>query len=347
MVSKRGFLKFSGRFWGYIFIVAGIITASILVHEFGPDEYLYFDDSWSDFTPYTAPHVNISQYNVVLDQHSHTLYSDGALTVKQNIEWHISMGFNCIVITDHDTVANKAEIDSLKTEYLAKGVIIIQGMEWTTNLIHLNIIGITKWDKPIPYYNPTEQDIKDAINEAHSQQAVVTVNHIPWSGRSLSGTHPTRDQLRTWGIDYIEIINSWEWDNDSNNYCDTYGVGKITGTDMHSPTKVFSWTLLNVTTFTEENIMTALRNKETEILFNETGFPDRGTYPDNPWYYLARPLREFGGLFVDLWTSDGLDWVGSFTYLGFILAIFGLLEVYRYSKPILKEKVKQRKIRKP
>jgi predicted metal-dependent phosphoesterase TrpH len=343
MVSRKGFLKFSARFWGFILIVAGIVTASILVYEYGPSRLLYFDNSWDEFTPYAVPHENASQYNVILDQHSHTLIEGGVLTVRQNVEWHIAKGFNTVIITDHDSVANKAEIDSLKAEYLAQGVVIIQGMEWTTRRLHMNFIGISKWDLPINYFNPTDQEIQDAIDEVHNQNGLVTVNHIPWTERSYSTDQPTRDELRAWGIDYIEIVNSWEWDNDSNNYCDAYGIGKITGTDMHSPGKVFGWTLLNVTTFSEESIMTALGNKETEIVYNASGFPDRGEYPDNPWYDLVRPLRELGGLFRDLWTGDGLDWVGSLTYLGYVLVIFAILEAVRYGKPKLKEKLNKRK----
>jgi len=343
MVDKKGILHFIARFFIFIFIVAFIIAGSILMHEFGPSSKLYTDDNWASLTPYSAPHENISQYNVVLDQHSHTLFSDGVLTVKQNIEWHISMGFNAIVITDHNTVAHKTDIDNLKAEYLSKGVIIITGIEWTTGRIHMNFLGVSEWSLPIPS-NPTDAEIEAAITEAHRQNAVATVDHIPWSLNVAGMTeHPTRDQLRSWGIDYIEVVNGDTYDNESNTYCDTYGIGKITGTDMHSPGTVHGWTLLNVTSFTEEQVMTALRNKQTTIVYNETGLADRGTYPDNPLYLIIKPISDFGGLFIPLWLGTGLDWVGVSVYLVYILAIFGLLEVYRYEKPKLKEKLQNRK----
>ncbi len=343
MVSKKGIFKFLGRFFLYFFLVAGIIAGSVLMNIFGPSQKLYRDDNWANLTPSTVPYENISQYNVVFDQHSHTLHSDGVLTVKQNIEWHISMGFNCVVITDHNTLSQKYNIDEVKAEYLARNVIIILGMEWTTNRIHMNFLGLTEWNLPIPS-NPTDQEIQEAINEAHRQNAVATVNHIPWS-LNVAGmtTHPTRDQLRAWGIDYIEIVNENTWDNESNNYCDTYGLGKITGTDMHTPGTVHGWTLINITIFTEANIMTALRNKITIIVYNEAGVADRGVYADNPWYYVVRPIAEFGGLFVNLWTGSGLDWAGVIAYLSYALAIFGLFEIYRFGKPKLKEKWQKRK----
>jgi len=343
MPNKRGISRFIARFFIFTFLVAGIIAGAVLMNVFGPNPKLYTDEDWSNLTPYTSPHENISQYNVVLDQHSHTLYSDGVLTVRQNIEWHISMGFNCVIITDHNTVSHNTDIDSLKAEYLARGIIVILGIEWTTDRIHMNFLGISEWNLQIPSY-PTDQEIQDAIAEAHRQNAVTTVNHIPWSLNVAGMTeHPTRDQLRSWGIDYIEIVNEDTWDNESNNYCDTYGLGKITGTDMHSPSSVHGWTLLNVTNFTESDIMASLRDKNTTIVYDELGFADRGVYEDNPLYYLVKPISDFGGLFVDLWTGSGLDWMGVTTYLIYVYVLFGLLELYRYEKPKLKKKLIQRK----
>jgi len=345
MASKKGVLKFIERFFLYVFIVALVITGSILVHEFGPNPKLYTDDNWAHLTPYSVPYENITQYNVILDHHSHTLHSDGVLTVRQNIEWHISMGFNAIFITDHNTLTHKNDIENLKNEYLNRGFIVMTGMEWTTRRIHMNFLGITEWNLPIPAH-PTDQNIKDAIAEVHNQNGIAVVNHIPWSIDIAGMTdHPTRDQLRSWGIDYIEIVNEDIFDYESDSYCDLWGIGKITGIDMHSPTTVHGWTLLNVSSFTEDNIMAALRNKETTIVYNETGLPDRGEYADNPFYLIVRPFSDFGGLFVNLWLGSSLDWVGVIAYLGYAFGIFGLLEIYRYEKPKIKQKLQNRKIK--
>ena len=88
-------------------------------------------------------------------------------------------------------------------------IILIQGIEWTTGRIHMNFLGLSEWDLDIPSM-PSDQVIKDAITEAHRQNAVVTVNHIPWSLRVGMDTHPTRQQLLDWGVDYIEILNQHE-----------------------------------------------------------------------------------------------------------------------------------------
>jgi hypothetical protein len=353
MATKRGILKFIARFFIYTFIVLGIITASILLNLFGPSARLYADDDWEDVTPVNVSALTPIQFNITLDQHSHTLLLEGVLTVRQNIEWHIAMGYNAIVITDHNSIANKAEIDSLKAEYLAKGVVIIQGMEWTTGRIHCNLIGISTWTTAIPS-NPTDQDIKDMITAVHDQGGVVTVNHFPWSINQTGTTnHPTRQNVLDWGADFIEIVNDdsspqYVYDHESDIFCDTNPIGEITGTDMHEPDDlqgfgVSGWTLMNVSSLTEAGIMTELRNQNTTIFStNGTKFPDPITHPDNPVYFFVRPLSELGGIFINLYES-GLSIFSILSYLMYIYLIFAITELYRFGKPKLKEKRQQRK----
>ncbi len=54
----------------------------------------YSDNDWKDVNPHIPPGYDNTKFNVVFDHHSHTNYRDGALTIKQNVEWHIAMGFN-------------------------------------------------------------------------------------------------------------------------------------------------------------------------------------------------------------------------------------------------------------
>ena len=64
----------------------------------------YSDLDWKNIEPHTIPDYDKSAYNVIYDHHSHTYYSDGALTIRQNIEWHIAMGYNALTITDHNNM---------------------------------------------------------------------------------------------------------------------------------------------------------------------------------------------------------------------------------------------------
>ena len=121
---------------------------------------IYSDNDWKDIIPYIPPGYNKTKFNVVFDHHSHTNISDGALTIKQNVEWHIAMGFNAITVTDHNNMHHLKEIDIIREEYAERGFLILSGIEWTTNKIHLNLLGLTDWKSKISY-RTTEETIID------------------------------------------------------------------------------------------------------------------------------------------------------------------------------------------
>ena len=148
-------------FFGVCAVVA--VTLSVKLYSKRLNRHLtpklYSDQSWSRLANIRVPGFDAGKYNVILDHHSHTNHSDGIFTVRQNIEWHRSMGFNVVFITDHNTDSHVAEVDSVKEEYRKKGVVVLSGMEWTTSRIHLNFLGIKRWDKKIPR-RPTDEDIR-------------------------------------------------------------------------------------------------------------------------------------------------------------------------------------------
>ena len=106
--------RLSIHFLVYVLVVGLIMSFSVLIFKFGPPKIEFYDYSWSHLETY-IPETNTT-YNVLFDQHSHTKYSDGRLTVKQNIEWHIAMGFTAVAITDHNTLSNSDEIEQLAEE---------------------------------------------------------------------------------------------------------------------------------------------------------------------------------------------------------------------------------------
>ncbi len=242
---------------------------------------VYFDNDWKDIIPHIPSGYDKAKYNVVFDQHSHTIFSDGALTIKQNVEWHIAMGYNALAITDHNNMRHLEKIDKVREEYSKKNIIIITGIEWTTSRIHLNFVGVPKWETKISYRVKNE-NIIDAINKAHDQGGIVVCNHIPWSLYEFNmKTHPSRETLLDWGIDYNEIVNDDckpenVFDKESYDFCMKYKgkIDMITGTDMHSPDTLASggvhgWTLMKIKEFTEEILMEELRRKHTDIIYSK------------------------------------------------------------------------------
>jgi len=252
----------------------------------------YTDDDWKNIQPLIPPgYENYkNEYNLIFDHHSHTNFSDGELTIKQNVEWHIAMGFNAVAITDHNNMKHLAKIEQVKNEYAKKGVLVISGIEWTTIRIHLNFLGVSEWDTRIPY-KPKDEKMIDAINKVHDQGGIVVCNHILWSTiEEQYKNHPSRQELLDWGVDYIEIINDDcksenVFDQDSYDFCKKHEgeIGMITGTDMHKPDGLVSggvhgWTLLNLKELTEQSLLEELRKKKTKILYSKIPYLDPGIH---------------------------------------------------------------------
>ncbi|MHA2006324.1 MAG: PHP domain-containing protein [Promethearchaeota archaeon] len=250
----------------------------------------YSDNDWKEIIPHTPPEYDKTSYNVVFDQHSHTIFSDGALTIKQNVEWHIAMGYNALAITDHNNMRHLEKVDEVRKEYAKINFIILSGIELTTNRIHLNFLGVSHWDTKISY-RTTEDRIIDAINKAHDQGAIVVCDHIPWSLNEFNmKNHPSRETLLEWGVDYIEIINDDSkpenvYDRESYDFClkNKNKIGMITGTDMHTPDRLVSggvhgWTLLNLKELTEDALMEELQRKNTNIIYSKTPYLDPGIH---------------------------------------------------------------------
>lgn len=55
-----------------------------------PDDYSNLEFNWTiSPSSYLRPYNSTFKYNVLLDGHSHSTYSDGKMTVRQLLDWHI------------------------------------------------------------------------------------------------------------------------------------------------------------------------------------------------------------------------------------------------------------------
>ncbi len=333
----------------YFLIVGSVMVFSVIIAKFGPAERKYYDDSWDDVEPF-VPNTNIT-YDILFDQHSHTKYSDGKMTIRQSIEWHKALGFNAFAITDHNSLKNSEEIAELAQEYKDE-IIVLQGMEWTTRRLHLNFLGIKEWNLSIPL-NPTNDEIIEAINEVHSQGGVITANHLVYSESSFGNISPSRNQLLSWGVDYFEVVNGQVFDLKSYNFYLEHNdtIGLITGTDMHSPDKsdggkVFAWTALNVTEFTEEALMEQLRVRKTLFIIDSFGVEILGKYKDNLVYDIFQPFYELGTGLIHLYLRFDKSYspfvrIVVIVFIVYSFGIFIFLEIILAVRRILKLRKKR------
>ena len=100
------------------------------------------------------------------DLHTHTLHSDGAMTVPELARFSVAQGLDYIAVTDHNTISHHAELPAVAA---AHGIILVPGQEVTTRAGHANAFGEMGW---IDFREPA-----DAWLDAASGPALLSVNH--------------------------------------------------------------------------------------------------------------------------------------------------------------------------
>jgi hypothetical protein len=112
----------------------------------------YNFDQWPSFhvqnysqtlKPFRSDWKYGNDYNVFLEPHLHTTASDGKMTVRQSLQWAQKMGYNAVVVTDHNTDINaKAALELKEKEPEPfKDLIILPGIEYSSCRVHMNLIG--------------------------------------------------------------------------------------------------------------------------------------------------------------------------------------------------------------
>ncbi|WP_433337889.1 CehA/McbA family metallohydrolase [Spirillospora sp. CA-294931] len=131
------------------------------------------------------------------DLHSHTLHSDGTLTVPELACLAASRGLDFLAVTDHNTVSHHIELPAASAH---AGVILIPGQEVTTDLGHANVFGDTGW---VDFRRPAA----DWAAHAAAHGGVISINH-PLSGDcAWRQPMPEADRPR-----FAEIWHSSWWD---------------------------------------------------------------------------------------------------------------------------------------
>lgn len=348
-MDKKGILHFFARFLVFSGVVFGIIGGGVYAYVYGPKEFIYQDGDW-DNVRYAPPFVPGS-LNVLFDPHSHSIYGDGGLTLDQNLQWHIAMGYNSCVVSDQlgkypNVWEGMREARQIARQKYNDSIKVILGVEISTYRGHFNLLippNAENYEQTIFYYGnyPTDEQIKTTITATHNLGGIVIVDHLPWSLKYMP-THPTRQQLYEWGVDYIEVIGADGLDVDSKTFCQTTGMGQIAAAGMHEPTdKVHGWTLLKPNVFTEDAIFSELKTNHTELIFVGEGAPYNVQHLPNWAYFAMRPLIQIGDLIEDYDPSGGnLDWIGFTILLIYVYGGFTLMEVGRWVYPRLRSWVK-------
>jgi hypothetical protein len=105
------------------------------------------------------------------DLHSHTVHSDGALTVPELAALGVSRGLDFLAVTDHNTVSHHRELAAASTAY---GITLVPGQEVTTSRGHAGVLGDTGW---IDFRTPADA----WLTAAESGGGLMSINH-PFGG---------------------------------------------------------------------------------------------------------------------------------------------------------------------
>ncbi|HEY7970004.1 MAG TPA: CehA/McbA family metallohydrolase [Candidatus Limnocylindrales bacterium] len=172
------------------------------------------------------------------DLHSHTVHSDGEITVEDRVRGAVDRGLDFLAITDHNTISHHREIDRWP-----EVITPIRASEVTTFHGHLNCFGL---HQAIDWRTASRGGGAVTIaDQAHRQNALISINHPaafgdPW----CVGCHWDFALVDYSTIDAIEVWNGrWaipETANDSavDLWTDLLDAGlrptAISGTDSHS-----------------------------------------------------------------------------------------------------------------
>ncbi|RJL34448.1 PHP domain-containing protein [Bailinhaonella thermotolerans] len=129
------------------------------------------------------------------DLHTHTVHSDGRLTVPELARLAASRGLDYLAVTDHNTVSHHPHLPAAASRY---GVALIPGQELTTDFGHANVLGPGgRIDFRLP--------AGEWVRQAGENGALISINH-PLAGE-CAWLHPLTERPRL-----AEVWHSGWWD---------------------------------------------------------------------------------------------------------------------------------------
>ena len=132
--------------------------------------------------------------------HTHTVHSDGAMTLTELAKSAKKLEIGCIALTDHNTISGYAEIPAVTRE---TGVMIARGLEWTTFYGHTVLMGVREY---LDWKDITPKNIDEALDAVHVAGGLTGMVHPFRMGSPIStGCHWEFEVNDFSKLDYIEV----------------------------------------------------------------------------------------------------------------------------------------------
>ncbi len=114
------------------------------------------------------------------DLHTHTVHSDGALTIAELAGLAVARGLDFVAVTDHNTISHHAGLPAAGSRY---GITLLPGQEVTTDGGHAGVLGDVGW---VDF----RREPDDWLAATEAAGGLLSVNH-PFAG-PVSWIRPMR-----------------------------------------------------------------------------------------------------------------------------------------------------------
>ncbi|MFX1418180.1 MAG: PHP domain-containing protein [Promethearchaeota archaeon] len=302
------------------------------------------------FTPHKiVPIVPLEDDEFLFDFHAHTTYSDGWLTVEERINWYIQQGISGAAFSDHDNIRGSLEAQNYVAQY-GLNFVVFMAEEWTDheNDIHMNYYGFAEEIVPLESYTPggpVAMNASDLITYVKSHGGYITVNHYNYDTNPNGGfgVPYSLDQLRDWGVDGFEIVNSGRFGGkyeQIRNFCIANNLICMGGSDIHTNEDLTTFTKIKLsdpTNLTVSNIFNTLKNNTHQIIAINLN-PEIVDFPGDLNDFGFYVLEDFINYFLNMDVYQALSWI---IWSGLIYLIFFLSyrKIKRVDLEVLKRKI--------
>ena len=126
--------------------------------------------------------------------HCHTHHSEAEGSLEDVVATARAQRLDFVAVTEHNTVSHLPEL----RKYSAQDLLLIPGMEITTDRGHANVWGIDRW---LEFRCRNQEEMAQVVKEAHSRGALISVNHPKEMGPPWTyGMEQQFDCLEVWQL---------------------------------------------------------------------------------------------------------------------------------------------------
>jgi hypothetical protein len=295
-----------------------------------------------------VPIIELDADEYLMDLHVHTIYSDGWLTPEERVAWYMNQGIKIAAFSDHDNLRGALIARSyVERNNLDFHVLIAE--EWTDheNDIHMNYYGVEEELVPLESQvmgGPKAFNASDLIAYVKSKGGYVTVNHYNYEPNPNGGfgVPYSLEQLRDWGVDGFEIVNSGNFKKYEmiREFCVNNSLICMGGSDTHINEDLNTFIrirLTDPTNFSVDNIFTELKKNTHQVVAIQF-FPEivnLGSDWDDIGFYV---FEEFINYILHIDMFQAISWI-AWSSMIYVILIILYFKIRNTSPDSLKNKM--------